>query len=192
MSSLSIVKIKKQDCVVAVFDDDTTLLDALQVAMDKKYDIIDIFTPFPVHGIEKVIGMKRSNLAIAAFVFGCVGLTFGLSLTGYTMYYDWPMNIGGKPTWPIISFIPILFECTVLISALGMVATFLTISKLGPGVQNIIYDTRATADRFVVLIKDGINGQDIRSTMTKYGAVEIRSDVHVDHNLPMPLPIKLK
>ena len=76
MSSLSIVKIKKQDCVVAVFDDDTTLLDALQVAMDKKYDIIDIFTPFPVHGIEKIIGMKRSNLAIAAFVFGCVGLSY--------------------------------------------------------------------------------------------------------------------
>lgn len=192
MSSLSIVKIKRTNCVVAVFDDDQVFLDALATARHKGYEMLDAFTPFPIHGIEKVVGMKRSNLAIAAFVFGCIGLLFGLSLTGYTMRVDWPMNIGGKPTWPLLSLVPVLFECTVLISALGMVTTFFVISKLGPGVLPVIYDKRATADRFVVLLKDGKNGAEIRQSMKDAGAVDLRDDVHVDHNLPMPLPIRLK
>lgn len=186
------IKIKRTNCIVAVFDDDAAMLSALKASKKKGHEVIDVFTPFPVHGLERVLGIKRSNLAIAAFVFGCIGLGFGLALTAYTMTYDWPINIGGKPTWPLLSFVPVLFELTVLISALGMVSTFFTISKLGPGVLPVIYDKRATADRFVVLYKEDANAEEVRSLVAEHGAVEMRNDVHVDHNFPGPLPIKLK
>ncbi len=186
------IKIKHTNCIVAVFKDDIDLLNALSEAKRRNYDILDVFTPFPVHGIEKILGIKRSNLAIAAFVFGCIGFMFGLTMTTYTMTYDWPMNIGGKPIWPFLSFVPILFECTILIASLGMVATFFSISKLGPGVNPVIYEKRATADRFVVLFKDGRYGNDIRNLMTEFNVETMRDDVHVDHNLPIPLPVKLK
>lgn len=186
------IKIKKTNCIVAVFDDDEVLLNALSKAKAKNYEILDVFTPFPIHGIDKVLGMKRSNLAIAAFLFGCIGLAFGLTLTTYTMYYDWPNNIGGKPTWPVLSFIPVLFECTVLISALGMVGTFFSVNQMGPGAMPVIYERRATADRFVALFKDGKSGNEIRTAMKELGALEVRDDVHVSHNAPFPLPIKLK
>jgi len=72
------------------------------------------------------------------------------------------------------------------------VATFFSISKLGPGVMPVIYDNRATADRFVVLIKDGKYGNDVRNMFREMGALDVRDDVFVDHNMPFPLPIKLK
>ncbi|MCX6352683.1 MAG: DUF3341 domain-containing protein [Bacteroidetes bacterium] len=186
------LKIKRTNCIVAVFNDDHVLLGALRTAVAKGYNIIDVFTPFPVHGIEKTLGIKRSNLGIAAFVFGCIGLCFGLSLTYYTMTYDWRINIGGKPNWPLLSFVPVLFECTILITALGMVTTFYTICKLAPGVIPVIYDKRATDDRFVVLLEDDARGAEIRMIMKENGAEEIRDDVHVTDNFPGPSPLKLR
>src|ERR1051326_6578213 len=96
----------RKPCVVAVYNDDDKLLDTLRKAMAKGWKPIDCFTPFPVHGIEKILGIKRSNLAVAGFVFGCFGTCIALMLMTYTMRWDWPEDIGGKPTWPLASFIP--------------------------------------------------------------------------------------
>ena len=75
------IKINKTDCIVAVFDDDTTLLGALTKAREKGFNILDCFTPFPVHGIEKILGIKRSNLAVSVdFVFA---VSFGFLLLFY-------------------------------------------------------------------------------------------------------------
>ena len=189
---MSLIKIQRTNCIVAVFNDDDVLMNALRKSREKGYGIVDVFTPFPVHGIEKVLGIKRSNLGVAAFTFGCIGLLFGFSLTGYTNTFDWPMNIGGKPIWPLLSFVPILFECTVLITALGMTATFFCISKLGPGVLPVIYDHRATNDKFVVLYESDTRGDEIRNNLKAWGVEEMRDDVHVQHNMPFPLPFKLK
>ncbi len=189
---MSIIKIRRTNCIVAVFNDDEVLMGALRKSREKGYGIIEVFTPFPVHGIERVLGVKRSNLGVAAFAFGCIGLLFGLSLTGYTNTFDWPMNIGGKPIWPLLSFMPILFECTVLITALGMVATYLCISRLAPGVIPVIYEPRSTADKFVVLLEIDSRADEIRNNMKAWGVEELRDDVHVDHNMPFPIPFKLK
>ena len=97
------IKITKTPCTVAIFEDDEVLLEALRKSRAKGLKILDCFTPFPVHGIERVLGIKRSNLGIAAFVFGCFGFTVAFLLQTYVMKFDWPNNIGGKPTWPLAS-----------------------------------------------------------------------------------------
>ena len=178
--------------MVAVFDDDHVLLDAVREGNRRGFSILDAFTPFPVHGIEKAMGIKRSNLGVAAFFFGMVGTTLALTLTWYSMRFDWPVNIGGKPTWPLLSFIPITFELTVLIASLGMAFTFYWISKILPGVIPVLYDKRQTNDRFVVLYKDNGNAEEIKAFALQNGAIEARNDLEYTHNFPGPLPIKLR
>lgn len=189
---MSIIKVKSKDCIVAVFEDDVVLLDAIKVSNDKGYKILDSYTPFPVHGIEPLLGIKRSNLAVAAFMFGFFGFCAGLSLVTYTMHLDWPTVFGGKPTWALTSFIPVTFELTILFAALGMTFTYYWISGLLPGVQPIIYDKRATDDRFLVLFEADDRAEEIRETMKQNGSVELRDDIHYTHNFPGPLPIILK
>ncbi|MDQ3072798.1 MAG: DUF3341 domain-containing protein [Bacteroidota bacterium] len=186
------IKIKRNPCIVAVFDDDVALLDALQKARQRNLRILEVFTPFPVHGIEKILGIKRSNLGIAAFVFGTIGFLLSLTLQSYTMRFDWPVNIGGKPTWPLASFIPVLFELTVLIASLGLAFTFFWICGLLPGVIPVIYEPRATDDRFVVLFEKGTRENEVRDFLKHSGVLEMRDDEHITHNFPGPSPIKLR
>jgi hypothetical protein len=186
------IKIDRINCIVAVFEDDEILLRALEKAKAAGLNILDCFTPFPVHGIEKILGIKRSNLGVAAFVFGTLGFLLSLTLQSYAMRLDWSHNIGGKPTWPLASFIPILFELTVLIASLGMTFTFFWISGMFPGVQPIIYDKRATDDRFVVIFEEAGRGDEIRSLMQQNGVSELRDDQYISHNFPGPLPITIK
>jgi len=186
------IKIKKTDCIVAVFDDDTTLLGALTKAREKGFNILDCFTPFPVHGIEKVLGIKRSNLAVAAFAFGSFGFLLALTMMTYTMTFDWPEDIGGKPTWPLTSMVPILFELTVLCTAFGMTITFFWTCKLMPGVIPVIYDKRSTDDHFVVLFAKDKREAEVRETMQQNGVKEMKEDQYITHNFPGPLPIKLR
>src|SRR6185437_6733536 len=136
------IKIKRTPAIVAIFEDDDLLKDAIRAGNDKKYKVLDCFTPFAVHGLEPLLGIKRSNLAVAAFVFGCIGFLCAGTMMTYDMRVDWPMDIGGKPTWPLTSFIPILFEWSVLFSALGMTFTFFWICGMFPGAEPVLYDIR--------------------------------------------------
>jgi hypothetical protein len=187
------IKVTRTPAVVAVFDDDDLLKNAISSANKEGLKALDCFTPFPVHGIEKLLGIKRSNLAVAGFVFGCIGFSFAMFLMTYTMRIDWPEDIGGKPNWPVTSFIPILFELSVLIASLGMAFTFFWICGLFPGVEPVIYDKRATNDRFVILYPRGNDeGAQVRKIMADNGAVELRDDNYITHNFPGPSPIILQ
>jgi hypothetical protein len=186
------IKITKTPCILAIFEDDGALLDGARAAREKGLKILDCFTPFPVHGIEKALGVKRSNLGIAAFVFGCFGFSVAMLLQTYVMKIDWPNNIGGKPTWPLASFVPLLFEWSVLFCSLGLAFTFFWICGMFPGVQPIIYEKRSTDDRFVLILDENGQGSEIRTLMMENGVVELRDDEYISHNFPGPLPLKVR
>lgn len=137
--------------MIGVYDDDDVLLSAISKIRASGAKILEAFTPFPVHGIDPALGIKRSRLPQVAFMGGATGFTCALGFMTYTLGYDWPMNIGGKAHFPFPSFIPISFEMTVLFSALGMVGTFLAASGLGPGSQKTIFDPRVTDDKFILV-----------------------------------------
>src|SRR5690606_32541653 len=94
--------------------------------------IEEVYSPFPVHGLDEALGYKRSRLPIAAFLFGLTGTILALTMQIYMLAIDWPMNIGGKDFAAIPDFIPVTFELTVLLSAFGMVACFFIVSNLKP------------------------------------------------------------
>ena len=107
----------------ALYNDDDVLLSAVKKIRESKIDIEEIYTPFPVHGLDKVMGLKPTRIAIAAFLYGCIGITVATLMMYYIMIVDWPQNIGGKPSFSYLenmpSFVPIMFEMTVFHAALN-------------------------------------------------------------------------
>jgi hypothetical protein len=173
---------KKETFVVAVFGDDEIFVKAMKAARNKGMRVKDAYTPFPVHGLDHALGINRSRLGIAAFVFGCIGFTIAVLLQVYTMVIDWPMNIGGKPTMPIPSFVPVGFELTVLITALGMVGTFFVVNGMAPGAPYKLWDPRQTSHKFVAVIyEDGLSKR-ITEEMYTQGAEEVRTEEYAFSN----------
>ena len=118
----------------ALYNDDDVLLSAVKKIRESKIDIEEVYTPFPVHGLDKVMGLKPTRIAIAAFLYGCIGITVATLMMYYIMIVDWPQNIGGKPSFSYLenmpAFVPIMFEMTVFHAAHLMVITFYLRSRI--------------------------------------------------------------
>ena len=161
--------------LVGVYSDDEVLLSAVRNIKNRGIQIFEVYTPFPIHGIDDLLGIKRSRLPIAAFCFGALGTFTAVSMQSYMLGFDWPMDIGGKPNYAFPSFIPITFELTVLIASLGMVAVYLMVNKLFPGQSVSLAHERQTDDRFVVVVEAAGNENDnlIKQAFTDTGAIEV-------------------
>ena len=113
-------------------------------------------SPMPIHGIDSLIGLPRTWLAITAFIYGLTGLGLATLMMWYMMIHDWPNDIGGKPNWAyfynIPAFIPISFESTVFCAAHGMALTYLLRCWLVPGAKAKNPDPRTTDDKFLILL----------------------------------------
>jgi len=161
----------------AIYDDDDKLLDAVKDLKENKVTIEEVFTPFPVHGLDHVMGLAPTRIAIAAFLYGCVGFTFALLMINYIMIVDWPQNIGGKPSFSfqenMPAFVPVMFELTVFFTGHLMVITFYLRSKLWPfkSAENPIPST--TDDKFLMQVFVKGDEEKLNNMLTKTGAVEL-------------------
>jgi hypothetical protein len=144
---------KTKRFALGIFEDEDVLLHAIDNIRGAGVKIYEVFSPYPVHGIDDALGIERSRLPIAAFFYGMCGLAFALWLQIYTLGFDWPMIIGGKPHIALPAFIPVSFELTVFFTCHGMVITFYTISKLYPRFKTPVLDVRSTDDKFVMAIE---------------------------------------
>jgi hypothetical protein len=166
----------KKHFVVGVFDDEDVVLSAITKVRQSGIKIHEVYSPFPIHGIDHALGYKKTRLPIAAFLFGLTGTTLALLMQIWMLGYDWPMIIGGKNFWSIPPFIPVTFELTVLISALGMVATFMIVSDLKPYKKPRIFDHRITDDKHVMAIDMSANAKnrdEITALLKDTGALEV-------------------
>lgn len=164
--------------VQAMYNDDDILMDAVKEVRAAKYHIEEVYTPFPVHGLDKAMGLKGTRIAITAFMYGCVGLVFSVWMMNYMMIEQWPQDIGGKPSFTFIqnmpAFVPIMFEMTVFFAAHLMVITFYMRSRLWPFKEAENPDPRTTDDMFVMeVIIDG-NEDELIAFLEKTGTVEIK------------------
>lgn len=133
-----------------LYDDETVLLEAVKEARQDHLDILDVYSPFPVHGLDKQLGLAESRLHIVGFLFGVVGaLTAFLSMS-WMFTKEWPMIIGGKPYWSVPAFIPITFEITVLFASIGMVVVFYAVNGLSPRKHTEILHPSITDDKFAI------------------------------------------
>ncbi|MBP7238589.1 MAG: DUF3341 domain-containing protein [Saprospiraceae bacterium] len=150
----------EKNIIFGLYDDEEDLKSAVRKANEDHLQIMDVLTPFPVHGLDPLLGLAESRIHIGGFVYGMLGtLTAFLGMT-WIFTRDWPQIYGGKPYWPILSFVPITFELTVLFASIGMVVTFYIINGQGPGIVNPIIHPGITDDKFCI----AFNTDDMGST----------------------------
>ena len=176
---------KPAKIVRAFYNDDDVLLSAVKTIKENKYHIEEVYTPFYVHGLDKVLGLKPTRIAIASFIYGCIGFAFSILMMNYTMIADWPQNIGGKPSFSYIenmpAFVPIMFELTVFFAAHLMVITFYLRSKMWPFKTAENPDPRTTDDHFLIEISVSEVTGKLKNILKNSGAVEINITDSKEH-----------
>jgi hypothetical protein len=144
------MKDNSKEVLYGIYNDDDVMLDAIHKAHDEHLDIMDVFTPFPVHGLDKAMHLEESRLHIAGFIYGIIGTMVAFGFMSWVFVSDWPIIFGGKPYWSAPAFIPVTFELTVLFASVGMTVTFYTICGMAPGITNPVLDDRITDDKFCI------------------------------------------
>ncbi|MDI9309379.1 MAG: DUF3341 domain-containing protein [Limnohabitans sp.] len=162
----------------ALYNDDDVLMDAVKQTRKAHHHIEEIYTPFPVHGLDKAMGLSPTRIAICAFLYGLTGLSFATWMLNNIMIVDWPQDIGGKPSFSYIqnmpAFVPVMFEETVFFAAHLMVITFYMRSKLWPFKKAENPDVRTTDDHFLMEVAVNNNESELTSFLQNTGAVEVK------------------
>ncbi|TVP99051.1 MAG: DUF3341 domain-containing protein [Planctomycetaceae bacterium] len=141
--------------VYAEFDAVDTLLAACERVRDAGYTKTDAFTPFPVHGIDRALGIKPTGLPWIVLACGLIGTTIGVVMQVWMNTFDYPYIISGKPFFSMPAFIPVSFELTILLASFGAFFGMLALNRL-PKFSNPIFTDprfdRATDDKFFLFI----------------------------------------
>lgn len=164
---------------VACYDTEDTLFPAVDKVRHSGYKLHDVYTPFPVHGLDVAMGLKETDLHVAGFIFGLTGTSTAVGFMSWIFTSDWPINFGGKPNWSLPAFMPIVFELTVLFAAVGMVLTYCYLNQIMPGVKKHIFHPRQTDDYFVVVLElnEHTSEQEALAFLGATGALETNIQV---------------
>lgn len=154
-------------------------LAGIKTLKEKNYSGFSAVTPCPVHGLEELMEIKRSWIPWVTFIFGLSGCLFGLWFTWWTSAVDWPLIIGGKPFWSLPAFIPVIFECTILLGALSSVAALFIACRL-PDMDPPILNKDLTSHKFAVFFKlkqEKKSSSELEAALKAAGAEQI---IHSD------------
>ena len=162
--------------VYGLYADDDDLMQGVKSFREKGIEIHEVYTPFPVHGLDKALGLKKTRISDAAWCYAVYGITIGILVTWYTMNHDWPMNIGGKPAFDwahnMPAFVVPMFELMVFCAAHMMSWTFLVRNKMYPGCPPQNPDPRTTDDKFLMeIITDNV--ETVKQLFVETGVEEI-------------------
>jgi hypothetical protein len=161
--------------IIGVFSDEEQLVTMLHHLKEKKIDIREVYTPYPVHHVFEILE-RKSRFFWAAFLYGLFAVIGVLSFLYYTAVIDWPLNFGGKPTNAFPSFIVITLVLTILSITILSLFTFSIRAKIFPFKTAKMPDLRATDDKFVVVLdRDGqpLDASTLMKVLQENGADEV-------------------
>jgi hypothetical protein len=142
--------------IMAEFDTPAAILHAAEKVQQSGYRQWDVFTPFPVHGMDGAMGLKNSKVGWFSFIGGCTGYATGMLMIWFMNAYDYRIVIGGKPMFSPFSAFPPSYELTILFGAFGALLGMLFLNRL-PRLHHPLLKNRrfalATHDRFFVVIE---------------------------------------
>ena len=139
--------------LIATFSDSQALMRAVQAVRAGDFRIYDVYSPYPIHGMDHALGLRHSRLPWVTFFVGIGALALALSFQFYTTVWDWPLNVGGKPDNSTLAFVPICFEITVLLSGLATVAALLFRTRLFPGKRECLAAEGVTNNKFALVLR---------------------------------------
>lgn len=168
---------KKLIGIVGLFKNPDALVQGAKEVRSRGFIHSDAYTPFPIHGMDKLLGQKRSLLPWITLVMGLAGCFGGLALTIWTSAIDWPLNVGGKPLVSLPAFVPIIFECTILLGGIFTVVGLFGLCRL-PNYHTHVFDKDITHDVYALFIpakEKGFQESDVKGFLEKSGAYEIKT-----------------
>lgn len=164
-----------QRVITGYFTEESKLFSAIKQIQSGGFTIVDVRTPFPVHGLDKLLKFEKTNLSIIAFVSGCIGMLLGFGIQYLVSTKLYPINFGGKPLLATPSFMPVTVMLTFLFAAFGVALGFMFQSKLGAGALSWIPDERTSDDRFLVILSNNRGEPDAYNILVEVGAEDVKS-----------------
>ena len=168
--------VKRVGGIAGIFLDEHVCVEAARKVREAGFRKFDAISPYPVHGMEEAIGIKRSNIPYVTFGAGLVGLASATWLTWWTSAVNWPINVGGKPFFSLPAFVPIMFELTVLFAALASVSSLLYFCTL-PQIDPPVIDPDLSSHKFAIFIPENDKGYDetkVKKLLSDLGADEVK------------------
>jgi len=183
--------------VLAEFTDQESLLEAAQQVRDDGYRRWDSYSPFPVHGIERAMGMRSTILPWLVLMAGIGGGVVAFGLQWWTNAFDYPHNISGKPLFSLPANIPVVFELIVLFSAATAFIGALALNNL-PRFSHPLFSQdhfrRATKDRFFIAIEAAdplFDEAKVRALFDSAGAASVEAVYGPAESPKIPLAVHL-
>ena len=170
--------------LLAEFDSAQSLLDAANKTREAGYRKIDAYSPFPIHGLAEALGFKEKMVAPIVLGAGITGAMVGWGLEYWTSVIDYPMNIGGRPYYSWVSFIPPAYEVTILFAAISAVVGMIALNGLPQPyhpVFNVPRFERASQDAFFLAVESTDPNFDLDETRKFLMSLRAKEVSHVDH-----------
>src|SRR5258706_11639066 len=140
--------------MIAEFRTAASVMHAAERVRDAGFRKWDVFTPFPVHGMDRAMGLKNSKVGWFTFLGGVTGYTTGMLMIWWMNAYDYPIIVGGKPMFSPFSAFPLSYELTILLGSFGAILGMLFLNRLPRLYHPLLKNRRfalATHDRFFVV-----------------------------------------
>lgn len=166
--------------LLATFEYEEDLLAATVEVRRRGYRIVDVFTPYAVHGLDRAMGLRQSRLTWVCFVCGVIGAVGMLWFEHWTAAVSWPLDVGGKPWMALPSDAPAAFEMAVLLAGFGSVFALLCVSRLYPGKKAGPPMVRVTDDRFVLVLDEtdaSFDVAQVREILTAFHVLDLEERV---------------
>ncbi|NLV30427.1 MAG: DUF3341 domain-containing protein [Acidobacteria bacterium] len=181
--------------VLGLFDTPDALLEAIGKVKGRTGHRLEAYTPYPVHGLDRALGYRKSPIGGMVFVMGLIGALSALVLELWTSGRDYPLVTAGKPVFSWEAFVPILFEITVLFAALTAGLGMLLLLNRLPGLGHPMLRSRSmallTRDRFGLAVESAgepLDAQALALLLEEAGAAA----VEVVERPPAPGPASPK
>lgn len=172
--------------ILAEFRHPGALYEAAKAVRAAGYERYDAHSPFPIHGMDRAMGLGNSRIGYLTFIGGLTGLALATWLQWWTGTIDYPLNISGKPLFAVEPSVPIMFELTILLAAFATVGGMLAMNGL-PRPYNPIFNSknigRVSDDAFFIHVAasdanyDAVATSDLLRSLGGYNIETIREDV---------------
>ncbi|MFQ5334598.1 MAG: DUF3341 domain-containing protein [Flavobacteriales bacterium] len=167
----------KDTCILGIFKDETLLMSAVKKVRSNGVKIQEVFSPFPIHGIEDAAGLKKTRLYAAALIFGIIGVSSVLYFLWWATVKSYPLIYGGKPLYTLPSHIVLAFVLTINVASGLSVIAFFFANRFYPGKKPELVHPGVVDDLFIVAIEkpqDADEAGNINNMLKENGAVEVR------------------
>jgi hypothetical protein len=161
--------------LVSVYEREEDILGATIAARRHGLAIDNVYAPYPVHGLDRAMGLAPSRLPLVCFCLAALGAFLKLLFEYWATAIDWPLNVGGKPWNSLPAFIPLTFEVMVLFAGVGTVIAFLFVVGLRPWRRPVLYAPRVTDDQFALVLveAEGFDRPGVEAMLSRFHPVAI-------------------